>query len=121
MSIQGVSAKFKTSCKSLLENEELFVSVLLIVVALASFGLGRMSVEQGGGVVEVGSGSQSASVGAYAPRDADTYVASKNGTSYHLPWCAGAQKIKEENKIVFDSREAAEKAGYSPAGNCKGL
>lgn len=48
-------------------------------------------------------------------------VASKNGTKYFLPWCGGASQIKEENKIWFADNEAAEKAGYTPAGNCKGL
>ena len=48
-------------------------------------------------------------------------VGSKNGTKYHFPWCAGAQRIKEENKKWFDSVAAARAAGYTPAGNCKGL
>lgn len=49
------------------------------------------------------------------------YVASKNGTSYHLPNCPGAKQIKPENKIEFNSKEEAEKAGYKPAANCPGL
>lgn len=49
------------------------------------------------------------------------YVASKNGAKYHLPTCPGAKRIKEENKIWFDSKQEAEKAGYSPAKNCKGI
>jgi len=49
------------------------------------------------------------------------FVASKNGSVYHYPWCPGAQQIKEENKIYFDSKEEAEKAGYRPAKNCPGL
>jgi len=50
-----------------------------------------------------------------------SFVASKNGTKYHYPWCPGAQSIKEENKIWFSTKEEAEKAGYQPASNCKGL
>ena len=49
------------------------------------------------------------------------YVASRTGQSYHLPWCSGAKQIKEENKVWFASKEAAEAAGYAPAKNCKGL
>lgn len=49
------------------------------------------------------------------------YVASKSGTKYHLPWCSGAKRIKEENKIWFATKEAAEAAGYTPAANCKGI
>ncbi|MHB8651805.1 MAG: hypothetical protein ACYC8S_01585 [Minisyncoccota bacterium] len=48
-------------------------------------------------------------------------VASKTGTKYHLPGCAGAQKISETNKVWFASRADAEIAGYTPAANCKGL
>jgi len=48
-------------------------------------------------------------------------VASKNGTKYHYTWCSGASTIKEENKVYFASKEEAEKAGYKPAVNCKGL
>ena len=49
------------------------------------------------------------------------YIASKNGTSYHLPTCPGAKQIKPENKIEFTSKEEAESRGYKPAANCPGL
>lgn len=49
------------------------------------------------------------------------YVASKNGTKYHLPSCSGAKRIKEENKIWFNSKQEAVQAGYEPAKNCKGI
>lgn len=49
------------------------------------------------------------------------YVASISGTKYHLPSCSGAKRIKEENKVWFNSKEEAEKAGYKPASNCPGL
>ncbi len=48
-------------------------------------------------------------------------VASKNGAKYYLPWCGGVKLIKEDNKVWFATREAAEAAGYTPAANCKGL
>jgi len=50
-----------------------------------------------------------------------TYVGSKTGKIYHLPWCSGAKRIKEENKIWFSSKTEAEQSGYAPAGNCKGI
>lgn len=49
------------------------------------------------------------------------YVASKNGEAYYLPWCSGANRIKEENKIWFASKEEAEGRGYRPAKTCKGM
>ncbi len=48
-------------------------------------------------------------------------VGSVNGSKYHYPWCGGAQRIKEGNKIWFASIEEAKNRGYSPAGNCPGL
>jgi methylphosphotriester-DNA--protein-cysteine methyltransferase len=50
-----------------------------------------------------------------------SYVASKNGTKYHYPWCSGAKRIKDENKVWFDTVEQARAAGYTPAANCPGL
>jgi hypothetical protein len=50
-----------------------------------------------------------------------SYVASKSGEKYHLPWCSGAQHIKEENKVWFKTKAEAEAAGYTPAANCKGI
>jgi hypothetical protein len=50
-----------------------------------------------------------------------TYVASKSGTKYHLPTCLGARSITEANKVWFSTKAEAEKAGYSPARNCKGI
>jgi len=49
------------------------------------------------------------------------YVGSKTGKTYHLPWCSGAKRIKEENKRWFVSKNEAENAGYRPAANCKGI
>lgn len=56
-----------------------------------------------------------------AGKSVGKYVASKNSDKYHLATCPGAQRIKEENKIWFDSKEAAEKAGLTPAANCPGI
>jgi len=49
------------------------------------------------------------------------YVGSKNSNKYHLPWCSGARRIAEHNKVWFSSKAEAEAAGYTPAGNCKGI
>jgi hypothetical protein len=48
-------------------------------------------------------------------------VASKNGTKYYLPDCAGASRISDANKVWFVSADVAVKAGYELAANCKGL
>lgn len=56
-----------------------------------------------------------------AGKSVGKYVASKNSDKYHLATCPGAQRIKEENKIWFISKEEAQKAGLTPAANCPGI
>ncbi len=63
---------------------------------------------------------QPAAAAASAPQ-AGNYVASKTGSKYYLPTCASAKRIKDENKVWFATKEAAEKAGYQPSAACKGL
>lgn len=46
-------------------------------------------------------------------------VASKSGSRYHYPWCAGASQIKEENKIWYASEDVAQQAGLTKAKNCQ--
>jgi Na+-transporting methylmalonyl-CoA/oxaloacetate decarboxylase gamma subunit len=141
MSIQELSLKFK----GLFQNTEIVLGLLIVVVSLASFFLGRFSVGekiqeiqaktevphtqnnesqviqavdiQGPPKVETSDKSE----GSTAINEKSGYVASKSGTKYHLPWCGSAKKIKDENKIWFATKEEAEKAGYTPASNCKGI
>lgn len=49
------------------------------------------------------------------------YVGSKNSNKFHLPWCSGAQRISEENKVWFQTKDEALAMGYIPAANCKGI
>lgn len=126
-------------------KQDLYIAVLIFLVGMTSFGLGRLSIlwpkKEPIRIDQVGENGQvdksSASGGLVPPINNFTkrsdltaspilssrgrYVASKSGTAYHYPWCQGALKIKEENKVWFNTKEEAEKAGYKPAGNCEGL
>lgn len=51
-------------------------------------------------------------------RDADSLgsiVASVNGQKYYWPSCKEVSRIKEENRIWFDSEEEAKESGYEPS------
>ena len=105
------------------------------LVALIAFGLGRFSrLEEAREPVrienlatpsvvpvKVGATNHTNTASAQTPSQAGQFVGSKNGNKYHYPWCAGAQRIKEENKIWFASTEEATAKGYTPATNCPGL
>jgi len=112
-------------------EKDIFLVSALVLTALIAFGLGRLSVLAERKIpVKVDNFSAAAVQPTSGVGDSPTpdvgaidklYVASKNGTKYHYPWCSGAQTIKEENKIWFGSKEEAKAAGYTPASNCKGL
>jgi len=48
----------------------------------------------------------------------DKSLLGKKSNKYHYSWCASVSKIKEENKLWFNSDKEAEAAGYTLAGNC---
>jgi hypothetical protein len=118
---------------------KLFLSVIIILVSLLSFGIGRLSVigkrepikiEYDANLVTnnlqtTTQTNQTASiinaVGKLAPPSTSEggVVVSKNGSKYHYPHCGSAKRIKEENKIMFPTPAAAEAAGYTLAANCK--
>jgi micrococcal nuclease len=49
------------------------------------------------------------------------YVASRKSDRFifHRPDCEWARRIKEENRVRFETREAALDSGYSPCRSCK--
>lgn len=46
------------------------------------------------------------------------YVASSNSGKFHKPSCKWGQKISENNKITFNSRQDAINSGYVPCKSC---
>lgn len=125
-----------------LRRDEWLIAGLILVAAFGGFALGRVSAGQGAPTVGIYGAipAQNASLGSKTPlgeanqaqvvkettvpvgaSKEGAYVASKTGSKYHLPWCPGAQSMREENKVWFATKEDAERAGYKPASNCKGL
>lgn len=98
---------------------DLVVVVIFVLMATASFGLGYLA----------GKDTSATPVRIEYPQEAAVlsggvegkYVASISGTKYYLKFCSGASRIKEENKIYFDTKVEAENAGYEPARNCPGI
>lgn len=134
--ITGYFRKVKDWCRD--NKSDLFVATVIFLTGLGGFGLGRLSVlwpqkepikiidngvatsTESGRVLpsaEKAIGNTASVVSSIKGK----YVASKSGTAYHFPWCPGALRIKEENKIWFETKEEAEARGFKPAGNCEGL
>lgn len=119
---------------------DVLVVGILILSSTAAFGLGILAgrdMGQGGGfsieqisLDNSGGGMGLAAAAAASPGVSPApasipaggqLVASKSGTKYYFPWCSGAARIAEANKVWFASAEEAKSKGYSPASNCKGL
>lgn len=121
-------------------QRDLWLSLLVFLVSVGSFGLGRLSAvwpeeepvvieNRESGIMNPGKGNGNAAVVQshesnpiiLDPAPQGAFVASRNGSSYHLPDCPGAKQIKSENRIWFPTKAEAQAAGYKPAGNCPGL
>ncbi len=110
---------------------------IFTLISLASFGLGRISVLNEGGVGDGGvtiitpDGSLVANtVSSVAPgpsvkeiaqsiHKATAVFASKTGTTYYFESCGASSRIKEENKVWFTTAELAQNAGYHLAKTCE--
>jgi|SRR3989344_1340773 len=114
--------EFIVRCKGVIEEGigdwGLYVAICLL--ALAAFGLGRISALQGSRPpISI---SQAAAAGASRSMNVGgQIVASRSSGIYYYPWCSGAVKLQEGNTVWFKDEKAAENAGYRPAKNCKGL
>lgn len=107
--------------KRFLSTDWLFLSMLLVIVAVASFGLGRLAERADHSPTPAVPAAVVVHEAAPVTEVDQMVVASKKGSKYHLPWCPGASQMKAENKIEFQTIRDAEAAGYTPAANCKGL
>lgn len=120
----------KKTIRLWLVDDARFTFMLLLLVAVASFGLGRYSVlaEDTGPaerpVLVPTPVAQPASVvvteetAIAATARTGQLVASVNGTKFHALNCPGAKQISEQNKIYFQTEDEAQAAGYSRAQNC---
>ena len=113
-------------------HADFFTAIVIIFVAFAGFGLGRLSslegkktpilIERDSSLPPLGGLSAKSVVSLGTPTTKlKNFVAAKSGTRYYFPWCGGVSRIKEENKVWFVSEEEARKAGFVPAANCAGL
>src|SRR3989339_512567 len=131
-------------------NKELYLATIIILTAVISFGLGRLSkIREEKTPITIENVKENAETGESKPLSTSNvdktngagimlqnnsstissalsaslkiFVASRNGKKYYYAWCESANVIKEQNRVWFSTQAEAEKAGYQPAANCKGL
>jgi hypothetical protein len=120
------------------EGKDILIVLIILLVGLISFGLGRLSKNTEKGDIRL----------EYVPQEANVYkiedlalkqaenrvntqntssgqntasgkfFASNRGKKYYPLNCSAGKSIKIENRIYFDSKEQAEKAGYELSSSC---
>ncbi len=100
-----------------------FLAIVIILVALLSFGVGRLTATRNDGVkinfdqsLLQNTVSSANALSAVSP-PAGKISASVNGARYYFPHCKST--VSEKNKIYFDTVAEAEASGYTLALNCK--
>ncbi|MEK7569721.1 MAG: hypothetical protein AAB500_02440 [Patescibacteria group bacterium] len=112
-------------------GKTIMIVIILILVGLGSFELGRLSKEAGSSGVRIEYPGQAANVLSATENQVVTksnqlpspsgkaYFASNRGQKYYSIGCSGGKTLKEENKIYFSTAEEAERAGYELSSTCK--
>ena len=113
----------REKCKSLVARvpRDVLIISILILATLLSFGLGYLAGEDAGQTIDISLQTSPLLSPPATTTIAGQVVASKSGTKYYLPTCAGVSRISDANKVWFPSASAAQTAGYAPATNCAGL
>ncbi|OGI45578.1 hypothetical protein A2121_03270 [Candidatus Nomurabacteria bacterium GWB1_40_6] len=124
--------------KQFIESEkgkDILVVIIVILVGLGSFELGRLSKENGSGGIKIEYGdqyqgtSQTANaisavtdVGRLETNSSSsgkTFFASSRGSKYYSTSCSAGKTIKQENRVWFTTGEEAERAGYVLSSSCQ--
>ena len=110
-------AEAREKCKGALAKvpRDALILSILVCASSASFALGYLA---GRDVGATGDEVLLQAPLAVATSTAGAVVASKSGTKYYFPSCAGASRISDANKVWFASVSVANTAGYSLAANC---
>lgn len=130
--------------KQFVENDkgkDILVIIIIILIGLGSFGLGRLSKNSSNNGIKVEyEGQEEANVlGSMEAKNGDlsdlsvnsnilqksekstsgNFFASNRGSKYYSVSCSAGKTIKQENRVYFMTSSEAEKAGYELSSSCK--
>lgn len=118
--------------KLFLESEkgkDVLVVIIVVLVGLGSFELGRLSKENASQGIKIEYPGQNNEKGTNMtpglnPAPTGTvsvgknFFASSKGSKYYSISCSAGKTIKQENRIYFSTGEEAERAGYVLSSAC---
>ena len=129
--------------KSFIQTEkgkDIMVMIIVILVGLCSFELGRLSKDTKNEGIQVEYPNEEVKQEANAisalsnsnilqndkmSQTVNTNTSSKNffassrGSKYYSVGCSAGKSIKQENRIYFETKEEAERAGYALSSSCR--
>jgi hypothetical protein len=130
--------KIKLVIQNFLESQkgkDVLTVVIVILVGLGSFELGRLSKENSSAGLKIEYPSQEEGIGQATNVILATettkgnfsqnsnsigknFFASSRGSKYYTISCSAGKTIKQENRIYFATGEEAQAAGYSLSSSC---
>lgn len=123
------------------KGKDILIVIIVILVGLGSFELGRLSKESNTGGVKIEYTNQNDNQEASAAKALENtktvnidsgvqkeiqnsnlvgknFFASSRGSKYYSLGCSAGKTIKQENRIYFTTGEEAQKAGYTLSSSC---
>ncbi|MBI3888727.1 hypothetical protein HY311_02955 [Candidatus Nomurabacteria bacterium] len=114
------------------KGKDILTIIIVILVGLGSFELGRLSKESDPEGIKIEYPGQNAGQAANVisaisdvqrptsdtSSSTKTFFASSKGKKYYTTSCSAGKTIKQENRIYFTTGEEAEQAGYTLSSAC---
>ncbi|MFA6585714.1 MAG: Ada metal-binding domain-containing protein [Candidatus Paceibacterota bacterium] len=125
--------KIKLTIMNFIESDkgkDIMVVIIIILVGLGSFGLGRLSKDSSNEGIKIDYGNQEANAISSLNQNTNTsqntqksisgnFFASSKGSKYYSTSCNAGKTIKQENRVYFDTSEEAESAGFELSSSCR--
>ncbi|MFH0906877.1 MAG: hypothetical protein ABIC36_00600 [bacterium] len=105
-------------------QSDIILTISIVLIALISFGVGRLTVSSNNKEPIIIQQPLTASVQECSinnppltETEQGSFVGSVNSVKYHWPDCPSAKKISLQNQVWFSSEQEAQAAGYSRCSN----
>jgi len=111
-------------------GKDILIVIIVILVGLGSFELGRLSKEnsssglkiqysdQAGNVISAAENTEIPQTIKNSNPTGKIFFASNKGSKYYTISCSAGKTIKQENRVYFATGEEAEASGYILSSSC---
>ena len=114
------------------KGKDILTVIIVVLVGLGSFELGRLSKENSSSGIKIEYPNQQkanvfSAIESYSSLLQNTktensagknFFASNRGSKYYSLGCSAGKTIKQENRVYFATGEDAQKAGYALSSSC---